>query len=44
MLFKLFKFTSRKAKNKKFGKKYNIQLNKEVDNRVKEDNRPFAIS
>ncbi|MCP1226756.1 hypothetical protein [Sebaldella sp. S0638] len=43
-----FKFISKKAierkiKNKKFGKKYNIELNKEVYNYVKEDNRIFSI-
>lgn len=34
----------REIKNENFGKKYNITLNKEEYNRVKEDNRPFAIS
>ena len=43
-----FKFISKKAierkiKNKKFGKKYNIELSKEVHSRVKEDNRVFSI-
>ena len=43
-----FKFISKKAierkmKNKKFGKKYNIELRKEVNKHVKEDNRVFSI-